>query len=129
VAKQSALKHATQKKHAAASSLRELKGAQTSGLAPELDRLIHERLRLGIVSALAANETLTFSDLKSLMNTTDGNLSVHARKLEDAGYITCTKFFDGRVPKTEYKLSAAGRRALESYLNHMETLIQQMRNR
>jgi DNA-binding transcriptional ArsR family regulator len=91
--------------------------------------LIHERLRLGIVSALAANESLTFNDLKSLMNTTDGNLSVHARKLEDAGYVTCTKSFDGRVPKTEYKLSASGRRALESYLNHMETLIQQMRNR
>ncbi|MDQ3173514.1 MAG: transcriptional regulator [Acidobacteriota bacterium] len=98
-------------------------------MAPELDRLIHERLRLGIVSALAANESLTFNDLKSLMNTTDGNLSVHARKLEDAGYITCTKFFEGRVPKTEYKLTASGRRALESYLNHMETLIQQMRNR
>ena len=95
----------------------------------ELDRLIHERLRLGIVSALAANETLTFNDLKSLMNTTDGNLSVHARKLEDAGYITCTKSFDGRVPKTEYKLSVSGRRALENYLNHMETLIQQMRHR
>jgi DNA-binding MarR family transcriptional regulator len=129
VAKQSALKHAAQKKHSAPSSVRELKGAKSSSLAPELDRLIHERLRLGIVSALAANETLTFSDLKNLMNTTDGNLSVHARKLEDAGYITCTKSFDGRVPKTEYKLSAAGRRALESYLNHMETLIQQMRNR
>jgi len=130
VAKQSALKQATQRKHTqAASGLRELKGAMTSSLAPELDRLIHERLRLGIVSALAANESLTFSDLKSLMNTTDGNLSVHARKLEDAGYIGCTKSFDGRVPKTEYKLTAAGRRALESYLNHMETLIQQMRNR
>jgi DNA-binding HxlR family transcriptional regulator len=130
VAKHSALKQATHKKHEqTAGGLRELKGAKTSGLAPELDRLIHERLRLGIVSALAANETLTFNDLKSLMNTTDGNLSVHARKLEDAGYITCTKSFDGRVPKTEYRLSAAGRRALESYLNHMETLIQQMRNR
>jgi len=130
VAKHSALKRAIQKRHDhAASGLLELKGAKTRSLAPELDRLIHERLRLGIVSALAANESLTFNDLKSLMNTTDGNLSVHARKLEDAGYITCTKFFDGRVPKTEYKLSAAGRRALESYLNHMETLIQQMRNR
>ena len=130
MAKQSALKQATQKKHeqAASGGLREL-GGKTRSLAPGLDRLIHERLRLGIVSALAANESLTFTDLKSLMNTTDGNLSVHARKLEDAGYITCTKFFDGRVPKTEYKLSAAGRRALESYLNHMETLIQQMRNR
>ncbi|HEY6245316.1 MAG TPA: transcriptional regulator [Pyrinomonadaceae bacterium] len=96
--------------------------------APHLDRLIHERLRLGIISALAANESLTFSDLKSLMNTTDGNLSVHARKLEEAGYIACTKYFDGRLPKTEYKLTAAGRTALESYLNHMESLIRQMRS-
>lgn len=93
-----------------------------------LDRLIHERMRLGIVSALAANESLTFNDLKSLMNTTDGNLSVHARKLEDGGYITCTKTFEGRLPKTEYKLTGAGRRALEGYLNHMEALIHQMRN-
>ena len=94
----------------------------------ELDRLIHERLRLGIISALAANESLTFSDLKNLMNTTDGNLSVHARKLEEAGYISCTKFFEGRLPKTEYKLTAAGRSALESYISHMESLIKQMRN-
>ena len=96
--------------------------------APNLDRLIHERLRLGIISALAANESLTFSDLKKLMNTTDGNLSVHARKLEEAGYISCTKFFEGRLPKTEYKLTAAGRSALEKYLSHMESLIKQMRN-
>jgi DNA-binding HxlR family transcriptional regulator len=96
--------------------------------APNLDRLIHERLRLGIISALAANESLTFSDLKKLMNTTDGNLSVHARKLEEAGYISCTKFFEGRLPKTEYKLTAAGRAALEKYLSHMESLIKQMRN-
>ena len=96
--------------------------------APNLDRLIHERLRLGIISALAANESLTFSDLKHLMNTTDGNLSVHARKLEEAGYISCTKFFEGRLPKTEYKLTAAGRSALEKYLSHMESLIKQMRN-
>ena len=129
MAKQSALKHTVQKKRSASTTLRELKTGQSRSPAPELDRLIHERLRLGIVSALAANETLTFNDLKGLMNTTDGNLSVHARKLEDAGYITCTKSFDGRVPKTEYKLTVAGRRALESYLNHMETLIQQMRNR
>lgn len=129
MAKNSALKQVTHKKEQTTSALRELKGAKTRSLAPELDRLIHERLRLGIVSALAANESLTFNDLKSLMNTTDGNLSVHARKLEDAGYVTCTKSFDGRVPKTEYRLSASGRRALESYLNHMETLIQQMRNR
>ena len=96
--------------------------------APNLDRLIHERLRLGIISALAANESLTFSDLKRLMNTTDGNLSVHARKLEEAGYISCSKFFEGRLPKTEYKLTAAGRTALENYLSHMESLIKQMRN-
>jgi DNA-binding HxlR family transcriptional regulator len=96
--------------------------------ASHLDRLIHERLRLGIISALAANECLTFSDLKRLMNTTDGNLSVHARKLEEAGYISCSKYFEGRLPKTEYKLTAAGRSALENYLSHMESLIKQMRN-
>ncbi|HKY30537.1 MAG TPA: transcriptional regulator [Pyrinomonadaceae bacterium] len=127
MAKQSAAKH--KKQEAAPSSLRELKGAKARSLAPELDRLIHERLRLGIVSALAANESLTFNDLKALMNTTDGNLSVHARKLEDAGYIVCAKSFQGRVPKTEYKLSTSGRRALENYLNHMETLIKQTRHR
>src|SRR2546428_814414 len=88
----------------------------------EIDRLIHERLRLGIVSALAANESLTFNDLKNLMHITDGNLSVHARKLEDAGYISCNKYFDGRVPKTEYKLTPSGRRALEGYLNHRRLL-------
>ncbi|HEV8366727.1 MAG TPA: transcriptional regulator [Pyrinomonadaceae bacterium] len=102
--------------------------AAKKSAAPNLDRLIHERLRLGIISALAANESLTFSDLKSLMNTTDGNLSVHARKLEEAGYIACTKYFDGRLPKTEYKLTVEGRRALQSYLNHMESLIKQMRS-
>jgi len=96
--------------------------------APNLDRLIHERLRLGIISALAANESLTFSDLKNLMNTTDGNLSVHARKLEEAGYISCSKYFEGRLPKTEYKLTVAGRSALENYLSHLESLIKQMRN-
>ena len=97
--------------------------AQQKSAAPNLDRLIHERLRLGIISALAANESLTFSDLKNLMNTTDGNLSVHARKLEEAGYISCSKYFEGRLPKTEYKLTAAGRSALEDYLSHMESLI------
>lgn len=102
--------------------------AKQKSAAPNLDRLIHERLRLGIISALAANESLTFSDLKRLMNTTDGNLSVHARKLEEAGYISCAKFFEGRLPKTEYKLTAAGRSALEKYLSHMESLIKQMRN-
>ena len=126
MARQSALKDSTQKK--SATNLRDVGDAKAKHLAPNLDRLIHERMRLGIVSALAANESLTFNDLKSLMNTTDGNLSVHARKLEDGGYIACTKSFEGRLPKTEYKLTVAGRRALESYLSHMETLIHQMRN-
>ncbi len=98
-----------------------------SGHAPELDRLIHERLRLGIVSALAVNETLSFADLKKLLNTSDGNLSVHARKLEEAQYIACTKSFEGRLPRTEYRLTPAGRRALERYLEQMESLIRAMR--
>jgi len=89
----------------------------------EFDRLIHERVRLGIVSALAVNDSLSFNDLKALLKTTDGNLSVHARKLEDASYVTCTKSFEGRIPKTEYRLTGAGRRALEQYLDHMEALI------
>ena len=89
----------------------------------DLDRLIHERLRLGIVSALAANEWLSFNDLKRLLRTTDGNLSVHARKLEEAQYVACDKSFDGRVPRTQYRLTAAGRRALEKYLLHMEAII------
>ncbi len=105
--------------------------AQTErGRAPataELDRLIHERMRLGIVSALAANESLSFNDLKKLLATTDGNLSVHARKLEEAKYIVCEKYFEGRLPKTVYRLSSAGRRALETYLNQMEALIHSMR--
>ena len=96
---------------------------------PELDRLIHERMRLGIVSALAANASLTFNELKKLLETTDGNLSVHARKLEEANYVSCTKSFEGRMPKTEYRLTAAGRRAFEKYLDHMEALIQAMRER
>ena len=95
----------------------------------DLDRLIHERMRLGIVSALAVNDSLTFNDLKKLLKTTDGNLSVHARKLEEAHYITCTKSFEGRLPKTEYRLSPAGRRALERYLAHMEALIEATRER
>ena len=94
-----------------------------------LDRLIHERLRLGIVSALAVNDSLSFNDLKRLMKTTDGNLSVHARKLEEAHYITCNKSFEGRVPKTSYALTPAGRRALERYLDHMEALIRATRER
>jgi len=104
-------------------------GAEAEEGALALDRLIHERMRLGIVSALAVNDTLTFNDLKRVMHTTDGNLSVHARKLEDAKYITCTKSFEGRVPRTEYKLTAAGRRALERYLDHMEALIRATRER
>jgi DNA-binding MarR family transcriptional regulator len=95
--------------------------------APNLDRVIHERTRLAIVSALAVNASLTFNDLKQLLRVTDGNLSVHARKLEDSGYIAYTKSFDGRMPKTEYRLTASGRRALEKYLDHMEALIQATR--
>jgi DNA-binding HxlR family transcriptional regulator len=93
----------------------------------DLDRLIHERVRLGIVSALAVNRSLTFNELKAMLKTTDGNLSVHARKLEEADYIVCTKSFDGRLPKTEYRLTALGRKALERYLNHMEALIRATR--
>ena len=93
----------------------------------DLDRFIHERMRLGIVSALAVNDHLSFNDLKKLLKTTDGNLSVHARKLEEANYIVCAKSFDGRLPKTEYRLAAAGRKALERYLNHMEALIRATR--
>jgi len=111
-------------------------GRQTSTVSPsqpnksplELDRLIHERLRLGIVSALAVNERLTFNDLKRLLDTTDGNLSVHARKLEEAQYIACEKSFDGRVPRTEFRLTAAGRRALEKYVSHMESIIRAVRD-
>jgi DNA-binding HxlR family transcriptional regulator len=90
---------------------------------PELDRRIHERIRLGILSALAINNSLSFNDLKRLLKTTDGNLSVHARKLEEAHYISCTKFFEGRIPRTEYRLTVAGRKALEEYLQQMEELI------
>jgi DNA-binding HxlR family transcriptional regulator len=94
---------------------------------PELDRLIHERIRLGIVSALATNDSLSFNDLKRVLKTTDGNLSVHARKLEEAQYISCVKFFEGRVPRTEYRLTATGRRALAQYLDQMEHWIRQTR--
>jgi DNA-binding HxlR family transcriptional regulator len=94
---------------------------------PELDRLIHERIRLGIVSALATNESLTFNDLKRILKTTDGNLSVHARKLEEAQYISCDKFFEGRVPRTEYRLTSAGRRSLAQYLDQMEEWIRATR--
>jgi len=99
----------------------------SQGRAAELDRLIHERVRLAILSALAASGPLTFSELKEIVGTTDGNLSVHARKLEDAKYIVCTKGFEGRTPKTEYSITAKGRRALEKYLDHMEALIRAAR--
>ena len=98
-----------------------------AGEIPLLDRLIHERIRLGIVSALAVNDSLSFNDLKRLLRTTDGNLSVHARKLEEGGYVTCRKFFEGRVPRTEFRLSASGRRALDQYLADMEEVIRQAR--
>lgn len=106
-----------------------VEGVMPAARAPDFDRLIHERLRLGIVSALAVNAKLTFSELKRLMKTTDGNLSVHARRLEEARYVECTKSFDGRVPRTEYKLTTAGRKALERYLDHMEALIRVTRER
>jgi DNA-binding MarR family transcriptional regulator len=95
----------------------------------ELDKLIHERLRLGIISALAANDSMSFSDLKNLLQTTDGNVSVHARKLEEAGYIACEKSFKGRVPLTEYRITSEGREALRRYLNHMEALINAMKGK
>ncbi|MEJ7617374.1 MAG: transcriptional regulator [Pyrinomonadaceae bacterium] len=132
VAKQGALKRERSEKAAPeiTGALREVRGKKAEELTPlELDRLIHERMRLGIVSALAVNESLSFNDLKKLLKTTDGNLSVHARKLEEAEYITCLKYFDGRTPKTEFSLTAAGRRALERYLNHMEAIIGATRQR
>lgn len=122
---------------AKSSTARQERAIREENLAPQrrapepvsssLDRLIHERIRLGIVSALAVNRSLTFNELKALLKTTDGNLSVHARRLEEADYIVCTKSFDGRLPKTEYRLTGAGRRALEKYLNHMEALIRATR--
>lgn len=117
------------KEPASAEGSAPVRGDRTSGGTASLDRLIHERLRLGIVSSLAVNDRLSFSDLKRLMNTSDGNLSVHARKLEDAGYVQCTKTFEGRVPHTEYRLTPLGRRALEKYLDHMEAIIQATRDR
>lgn len=104
-------------------------GRERDGMPAAFDRLIHERLRLGIVSALAVNDVLSFNELKTLLNTTDGNLSVHARKLEDAHYITCTKTFEGRVPHTQYSLTQTGRSALARYLDHMEALIRATRDR
>jgi len=103
--------------------------AATGPAVPDFDRLIHERMRLAIVAALAANPSLTFNELKSLLNTTDGNLSVHARKLEEAGYVSCSKSFEGRIPRTEYKLASAGRKAFEKYIDHMEALVRAMREK
>lgn len=128
MAKQSALRQ-TRKARTDDDGLREVATPSRTAAAASLDRLIHERMRLGIVSALAVNQALTFNDLKKLLKTTDGNLSVHARKLEEAGYIDCTKSFEGRLPKTEYRLTAHGRQALEHYLDHMEALIRAMRER
>lgn len=108
--------------------LRSVAGGAEPGT-PELDRLIHERVRLAIVSALAVNESLAFNELKDMLSLTDGNLSVHARKLEEAGYVDCTKKFEGRVPRTEFRLTDEGRRALGAYLDHMEAIIQAVRNR
>src|SRR5499426_4123558 len=127
VAKPSALMEERQKVRAEAAEPRAARPRAAESRPLDLDRLIHERIRLGIVSALAVNESLTFNDLKALLKTTDGNLSVHARKLEEADYILCEKSFDGRLPKTEYRLTAAGRKALERYLNHMEALIRATR--
>jgi DNA-binding MarR family transcriptional regulator len=104
-------------------------GEMAGGVTRSLDRIIHERLRLGMVSALAVNDSLTFKDLKSILATTDGNLSVHARKLEEAGYVSCEKKFEGRLPRTEYRLTEPGRAALENYLLHMEALIEGTRRR
>jgi len=126
VAKSNAARRAGGEARPAKADLKGVAGGR-GALAPELDRVIHERLRLAIVSALAVNESLTFNELKTLLETSDGNLSVHARKLEDAGYLVCHKSFEGRVPRTEYRLTAAGRRALERYLDHMEALIRATR--
>jgi DNA-binding HxlR family transcriptional regulator len=127
VARHNALEKETQSKIRPARAKLQSESATESAPHQKIERLIHERSRLGIISALAVNESLTFNDLKNLVKTTDGNLSVHARKLEDAGYVACKKSFDGRTPKTEYRLTTTGRRALEQYLNHMEALIKTMR--
>jgi len=127
VAKQAAVSKERHRKHPR--ELREVHGLASDSFAPDLDRLIHERMRLGIVSALAVNQSISFNDLKRLLGTTDGNLSVHTRKLEEAGYISCDKYFEGRLPKTDYRLTPTGRRALERYLDHMEALIRATRDR
>jgi len=119
-------------KHETRPSARSGRGAHSRSMEKppvEFDRLIHEQVRLGIVSALAVNDSLSFNELKKLLEATDGNLSVHARKLEEAGYVSCSKFFAGRVPKTEYRLTPGGRQALENYLDQMESLIQSTKTR
>ncbi|HEY2119098.1 MAG TPA: transcriptional regulator [Candidatus Acidoferrum sp.] len=126
MAKSSTARQEQQTREAGPSTVRSVSREPVSA---SLDRLIHERIRLGIVSALAVNRSLTFNELKALLKTTDGNLSVHARKLEEADYIVCTKSFDGRLPKTEYRLTALGRKTLEKYLDHMEALIRATRER
>src|SRR5690606_3354528 len=118
-------KHNKAEAHARPHAGRSPRAAQSR--AADLDRLIHEPIRLGIVSALAVNETMSFNELKELLKTTDGNLSVHARKLEEGQYVACEKYFEGRMPKTEYRLTASGRRALQTYLDHMEALIRATR--
>ncbi len=121
MAKNLARKHSDDKR-------RDLTVARTAGdVSNDLDKVIHERMRLGIISALAANDKLSFTELKNLLQTTDGNISVHARKLEDAGYLTCEKSFRGRTPLTEFSITAAGRKALGNYLDHMEALIKAMK--
>ena len=120
---------AAQETEAGGAQLRSEPGGAWDAGPSELDRLIHERVRLGIVSALAVNEALAFNELKAMLGVTDGNLSVHARRLEEAGYVECHKSFHGRTPRTEYRLTPPGRRALEHYLDHMEALIQAVRER
>ena len=127
MAKQSALKRIPNKEQSQKQKLNAMHGGAPHS-AREIDRMIHERLRLGIISALATHQSMTFNELKTAVKTSDGNLSVHARKLEDAGYLHCSKSFEGRTPKTEYSLTATGRKALERYIDHMEALIGRMRN-
>ena len=129
MAKHGAVPKEGQREAKAPRALRTVRGKAPDEGPLGLDRLIHERLRLGIVSALAVSDSLSFNDLKGLMKTTDGNLSVHARKLEEANYVTCNKSFEGRVPKTSYSLTPLGRKALERYLDHMEALIRATRDR
>ena len=116
-------------KRSAAPKLRVVKGGAQHTRSAELDRTIHERVRLAILSALAVHDSLAFNQLKEMLGVSDGNLSIHARKLEEARYIACTKSFEGRVPKTEFRLTAAGRKAFERYLAHMEALIKSVRER